>query len=203
MAYFISRIIYKVILKILVRLEVKGSENLPLKGPFIIASNHASIMDPAVVGVACHTVPVTFMAKRELFDVPILGLWMRAVGCIPVERDSRSFRPLKAAVQKLKDGGALGIFPEGRRSPDGRLQEPQAGIGLLALKAKAPIVPVYLSGTDTALAKGKNFITPYKVTARFGNVLGIKETTKISERREFYQSIGEKVMNAISQLKDE
>ena len=203
MAYFISRIIFKVLLKILVRFEVRGSENLPRKGPFIVASNHASIMDPAVVGVACNTMPVTFMAKRELFDVPVLGPWVRAMGCIPVRRDSGSFGPLKAAVQKLKDGGVLGIFPEGRRSPDGRLQEPQAGIGLLASKSEAPVIPVYLSGTDKALAKGKKFISPYKVTARFGKTIGIKETTGISERRKFYESIGEKVMNAIARLKDE
>lgn len=203
MAYFISRLILKVLLKILFRFEVRGSENLPRKGPFIVASNHASLIDPAVVGVACHTMPLIFMAKRELFGVPILGPWVRAVGCIPVERDSGSFKPLKDAVQKLKEGRALGIFPEGRRSPDGRLQKAEAGIGLLALKSGAPIVPVYVSGTDKALAKEKKFITLCKVTAKIGKIISIKETTEFSERREIYEAIGEKVINVISRLKDE
>lgn len=202
MAYFISRLIYKVLLKILFRFEVRGSENLPRKGPFIVASNHASLIDPAVVGVACHTMPVTFMAKRELFDVPVLGRWVRAVGCIPIERDSGSFKPLKTAVRKLREGGAVGIFPEGHRSPDGRLREPEAGIGLLASKSEAPIVPVYLSGTDKALAKGKKFITLCRVTAKFGKIIDIARTTTPSERKKTYESIGEKTMDAISRLKD-
>jgi len=203
MTYFISRIIFKVILKILFRFEVKGNENLPHKGPFIIASNHASIMDPAVVGVACHIMPVTFMAKRELFDDRVLGSWVRAVGCIPVERDSGSFKPLKVAVQKLKKGKVLGIFPEGKRSLDGRLQEPQAGIGLLASKSGAPIVPVYVSGTGKGLAKGKKFKTPCKVTAHIGKIVDIRESTAFPGKKEIYESIGGKVMNAISRLKDE
>lgn len=203
MAYFISRLILKVLLKILFRFEVRGSENLPRKGPFIVASNHASLIDPAVVGVACRTAPVIFMAKRELFGVPILGPWVKAVGCIPVERDSGSFKTLKNAVKKLKEGKALGIFPEGRRSPDGRLQKPEAGIGLLVSKSAAPIVPVYVSGTDKALARGKKFITLCKVTAKIGKIISIKETTEFSGRREIYESIGEKVINVISRLKDE
>ncbi len=203
MTYFISRLIYKVLLKILFKFEVKGSENLPQKGPFIIASNHASLIDPAVVGVACHTMPVTFMAKRELFDVPVFGRWVKAVGCLPVERNSGNFRPLKIAVQKLREGGTVGIFPEGRRSPDGQLQKPEAGIGLLASKSEAPIVPIYLSGTDKALAKGKKFITPCKVTAKFGKIIGIERTTTPSERRKAYESIGKKAMDAISRLKNE
>jgi 1-acyl-sn-glycerol-3-phosphate acyltransferase len=203
MTYFISRLIYKAILKILLKFEVRGSENLPEKGPFIVASNHASFIDPAVVGVACRTMPLAFMAKREVFEVPILGRWVRAVGCIPVERDSGSFRPLKAALQKLRAGGALGIFPEGSRSPDGRLQKAEAGIGFLASKSKAPIVPVYLSGTDKALPKGEKILRRCKVTAKFGKIIGMDKDAKISERRKVYDSIGEKVMGAIAGLKDE
>ncbi len=84
MIYYISCFIFGILLKILSRLEVRGRENLPEKGPFIIASNHASFADPAVMGVACNATRISFMAKRELFDVPILGPWCRAVGCIPI-----------------------------------------------------------------------------------------------------------------------
>ncbi|UCD54720.1 MAG: 1-acyl-sn-glycerol-3-phosphate acyltransferase [Candidatus Omnitrophota bacterium] len=203
MTYLISRFILKALLKILFRFESRGSENLPQKGPFIVASNHASLIDPAVVGVACGTMPLIFMAKRELFSVPILGRWVRAVGCIPVERDSGSFKPLKNAVQKLKEGKALGIFPEGRRSPDGRLQKAEAGIGLLASKSAAPIVPVYVSGTAKALARGKKFITLCKITASIGEIVDVRESAAFSEKKEIYESIGKKVMEAISHLKNE
>ncbi len=203
MTYFISRLLYKALLKILFGFKVIGKENIPKKGPFIMASNHVSIADPAVVGVACHTAQLTFMAKKELFDIPVFGLWFRAVGCIPTERDFRNFGPVKKAVKRLKAGGVLGIFPEGTRSVDGQLKKLEPGIGLIALKSGAPIVPVYISGTQKALPKGKKFLRPCKVTAKIGKIVDISESTGLSEKRKIYESIGEKVMDAILSLKDE
>lgn len=204
MTYFISRLILKVLLKILLGFEIKGSENLPKKGPFIIASNHASLIDPPIVGVACNTAPLAFMAKKELFDVPILGWWVKAVGCIPIERGSASFMSIKHAVQKLKEGKALGIFPEGSRSPDGELQKAQAGIGFLASKSGASIMPLYISGTDKALPREKKLMKLCKVKATIGKLIDINESSRrFSKGRELYESIGEKVMEAISRLKNE
>ncbi|MGB2705807.1 MAG: lysophospholipid acyltransferase family protein [Candidatus Omnitrophota bacterium] len=201
--YINSRRIFKVLLKAFFSFEVEGRENLPKKGPFIIVSNHTSYADPVVVGAACDTSSITFMAKKELFDMPILGPWVKAVGCIPVERDSGSSRPLKEAVQKLKEGQTISIFPEGRRSKNGSLQKSEPGIGLLALKTGTPIVPIYISGTAKAMPKGQRIPKPCKIKARIGKIVDIGDGAGFSGKREAYEFIGKKVMDAISRLKDE
>jgi len=202
-AYANSRLILKALLNAFFSLEIEGTENLPKKGPFIVASNHVSHVDPVVVGVACNTSQLAFMAKRELFDMPIVGPWVKAVGCIPVERESGGPASLKKAVKKLKNGDAIGIFPEGRRSVDGSLKKPEPGIGLLAAKSGAPIVPMYVSGTAKVMPKGQKVPKPYKIKARIGKIVDISESSGLSGRREVYEFIGEKVINAIAALKDE
>ncbi len=202
-AYANSRIILKTLLNAFFSLEIEGAENLPKKGPFIVASNHVSHVDPIVVGVACNTSQIAFMAKRELFDMPILGPWIKAVGCISVERNSGSSGSLKKAVQKLKDGGAIGIFPEGRRSPDGSLKKPEPGIGLLAAKSGAPIIPIYVSGTAKVMPKGQKIPKPYKIKARIGKIVDISQRSGLSGKREAYEFIGEKAIAAIAALKNE
>ena len=202
-AYSNSRFILKALLNTFFGFEVEGVENLPEKGPFIVASNHVSYVDPVVVGVACNTSQLTFMAKRELFDMPILGPWIKSVGCIPVERDSGSSGPLKKAMRKLKGGGSIGIFPEGRRSPDGSLKKSEPGIGLLAAKSGVPIVPIYVFGTAKVMPKGRKFPKPHTIKARIGKIVDIGESAGSSGKREAYELIGEKVIDAIAALKDE
>ena len=201
MIYFLSRLFYKALLKTVFGLEVRGQGNLPKKGPFIIVSNHVSYADPAVVGVACNTSSVAFMAKRELFEIPVFGSWVKAVGCIPIERYSGSPAPLKKAVKKLKEGGVLGMFPEGTRSPDGSFRKAQPGIGIIALKSGAPVVPFYIEGAREALPVGKKWPVPHKIRATIGKPVDIPESLKLGEKRKVYESIGEKVMEAISRLK--
>lgn len=204
MAYFISRIIYKIILKLFFRFGVTGEENLPKKGPFIMVANHMSNADPAVMGVACDALPITFLAKRELFDIPVLGAWIKAVGCIPIERFTGGAAPLKKALKKLKEGGALGIFPEGRRSRDGNLQEPQPGIGIIAAKSGAPIIPMYISGSEKAFPVEALFPKPGNaIKAKIGRPINISEFTAFSDRKKAYAFISRKVMEAIARLKDE
>lgn len=200
--YINSRAIFRRLLKTFFSFEVEGKENIPGKGPFIIVSNHTSYADPVVVGVACDTSTLSFMAKKELFKMPIIGRWVKAVGCIPVERHSGNSGPLKKALNKLKEGQAIGIFPEGTRSSNGNLQKSEPGIGLLALKSGVPVIPVYISGTSKAMPKGQKFPKPCKIKARIGKVVDISGSAGFSEKRKAYESVGEKVMHAISQLKD-
>ena len=162
-----------------------------------------SYIDPAVVGATCDKVPLTFIAKQELFDHPRFGWWFKAVGCIPAERESGSFRPLKVAIEKLKSGRvSLAIFPEGTRSADASLQKAEPGIGLIAVKVKAPIIPIYVSGTDKVLPKGAKKARPYKVVARVGKAVDISESKKFSDKRKVYEDIGGRVMEAIAGLKN-
>ena len=113
------------------------------------------------------------------------------------------YAPLKKALKKLRQNGALGIFPEGTRSHDGELKKPEPGIGMIAVKSKAPIIPVYISGTRKALPIGRKMFRPCKVTARIGRPIRIAEDQTSSGRRELYQRISERVMEAIGCLKAE
>jgi len=202
MAYFISRLIFKLILKTFFRFEVIGRQNIPEKGPFIMAANHVSYADPVILGVACNTGPIAFIAKRELFDLPVTGAWFKAVGCIPLDRTSMSITALKMTLQRLRKGGAIGIFPEGRRSLDGELQKAEPGVGLIAIKSKAPVLPVYISGTDKALPIGRRMPVPCKIKARIGKAMNVTEFDGSAAKRECYEKIGEQIMVAINRLKD-
>jgi 1-acyl-sn-glycerol-3-phosphate acyltransferase len=201
MVYFISRCIFSVLLYIITKLEVSGREHFPERGPFLIASNHASNIDPAVVGAACHTARVTFMAKRELFEAPRFGWWFKAVGCIPIERSASDVAPLREAIQALQRQAVIGIFPEGTRSHDGTLQRPQPGIGFLSAKTGSPIIPLYISGTDKVLPRGSKKIMSGKVRVRIGKALSPGDF-KGMKKRELYESIGEAVMQRIADLKN-
>jgi len=203
MTYIISRAIYAFILKAVCGLEVLDRKNFPEKGPFIIAANHASWADPPVVGVALRNAPVRFMAKRELCDRPIFGRWCKAVRIIPIERSSTSFGALKKAFQALEKGEVVGVFPEGTRSVDGRLKKPEAGTGFLAAKAKVPVIPVYISGTDKVLPKGRKMLRFHKVKAKIGRPLDIEGFLKVSGNKKDYQAVSDKIMSAIADLKKE
>jgi len=163
-----TRALFIVLLKIIASFRVYGRENLPAKGSFIIASNHVSYVDPGVVGIACDGYRISFMAKRELFESRRWRWWFEAMDSIPADRIARDSTPLKTAIKKLKNGGIVGIFPEGTRSPDGRMQKAEPGIGLLAEKTGVPIVPIYLSGTDNVLPRGGRWLRMHPVTARIG-----------------------------------
>ena len=201
MIYFISRLYYKLILNLFFKFEIIGRENFPHKGPFIVVSNHVSYADPAVMGVSCNTVRVIFMAKQELFDKSLFGMWIKAVGCIPLSRHSGSSRPLKAALGKLKEGHVIGIFPEGTRSRDGKLQQAELGVGLLAIKSKAPIIPMYITGTQRALPVGAKGLTPCKIKAWVGKPVDITGSEDIKDKKETYKFVGKRIMDAIANLK--
>lgn len=138
--------------KLVFRSEVSGAENMPREGGVIMAANHMSNWDPLVAGTFSPR-PVSFMAKQQLFDVPLLGpaiTWLKA---FPVKRGAGDLAAVKAALQVLKQGNCLGLFPEGTRSKDGTIQKPEAGIALIAAKAQVPVVPTAIIGTDKVFSR--------------------------------------------------
>jgi len=147
---------------------VYGRENVPAKGGFILAGNHVSYLDPPAVGSACPR-GVHFMARHDLFKIPVLGWWLRSVGVFEVKRESADVSAIKQAIRCLRSSKGLALFPQGRRSGIENLeQDIQAGIGFIAQKSGVPVVPVFVKGTEKALPKGAGFFRPAKITVRFG-----------------------------------
>jgi 1-acyl-sn-glycerol-3-phosphate acyltransferase len=136
-----------ILLPLYARIRVSGLENVPREGPVIIASNHLNDADP---GVLCTRIPrrIVYMAKVELFKVPLLAQFMRAFGAFPVRRNEADLSALRRSNETLKAGLALCVFPEGTRAgPAERLREAWPGAGLIALRNDAPILPVAITGS--------------------------------------------------------
>ncbi|MFB0834159.1 lysophospholipid acyltransferase family protein [Arthrobacter halodurans] len=159
------------------RPTVVGLHHVPTEGPFIVASNHLSFLDSIIIQ-ALMPRPVAFFAKAEYFTTPGLkGRAMKAffesVGSIPVERGEQaaSVAALDALVEILESGAAVGIYPEGTRSRDGRLYRGRTGVGWLALTTGAPVVPVGLVGTERLQPAGKKTVTPRHFTLTVGEPL--------------------------------
>lgn len=148
MAYWVIKAILTPVLRFFYRVRVEGRENVPARGPVILAGNHISFCDSIFLPLVLHR-RVTFVAKAEYFEDPKTAWFFRAVGQIPVKRGdgNASRRALETSKDILWGGGALGIYPEGTRSPDGRLYKGHTGVARLALETGAPVVAVAMIGT--------------------------------------------------------
>ncbi|MCL6474956.1 MAG: 1-acyl-sn-glycerol-3-phosphate acyltransferase [Firmicutes bacterium] len=144
--YVISRWVVCPILRLLFWMKVEGRENIP-PGAAILAPNHTSYMDPPVVGCAAWPRFCIYMGKAPLFKIPVLGWYIRRAGCFPVHQNTADRQALRTALQVLSMGELLIMFPEGTRSGDGYLLEPQTGVALLAKMSGAPVVPTAIIGT--------------------------------------------------------
>ena len=169
MAYWLVKLILTPVLRFLFRVRVEGLEHVPTSGPAILASNHISFCDSIFLPLVLRR-RVTFVAKAEYFDDPKTAWFFRAVGQIPIKREggSASQRALDSAREVLENGELFGIYPEGTRSPDGRLYKGHTGVARLALQTKAPILAVAMVGTREAQPIGQvkpNFFMP--ITVRF------------------------------------
>jgi 1-acyl-sn-glycerol-3-phosphate acyltransferase len=150
-----------------VRLEIHGVEKIPRGQAVVFMANHQSNCDPPALLAILP--PVLVLVKKEFFRVPILGRGMLARGFIPVERRNReqALEAVEKGVDALKAGNSFLVYPEGTRSPDGRLQRFKKGVFVMALKAGAPIVPVSVSGSNKIMPKGKFVIRPGGVRITF------------------------------------
>jgi len=126
--------------------RIEGAERVPRSGPFIVVANHVNWKDPPWIEFALGRA-IRYMAKRELFAVPVLGFTLRGIGCFPVRRGAADRAALAQALAVLAAGQPLGFFPEGHRSESGRMIRAHTGISFLAQRSGAPIVPVAVMGT--------------------------------------------------------
>ena len=153
----------RIVINLNISREIVGIENLPRKGPLILASNHGSEADPAILMT---TIPrrIVFLAKRELFQIPFFGPAYHLYGCIPVQRFKADLKALRQSEEALSRGEILGMFPEGTRSRSGQLGKAAPGTALLALRSGVPILPVALSGNASITLPGSILKrTPVKI----------------------------------------
>jgi 1-acyl-sn-glycerol-3-phosphate acyltransferase len=182
-------------------LRVQGEENIPASGAALIVSNHQSILDPPLIGGAARR-QIYFLAKAELFRIPLFGRLIRALHARPVRREGSDPGALRTAAQLLEEGKALLVFPEGTRSLDGRLGEGKPGVGMLAVTSGAPVVPAYVSGTLEALPKGAVWPRRSQVSVSFGPALHFK-VRQGAGRKERYREAAEDMMRGIAQLRED
>jgi 1-acyl-sn-glycerol-3-phosphate acyltransferase len=171
------------------RMRVYGGENVPKTGPVIVACNHVSYFDPPVLGTASPR-RISYMAKEELFAVPVLGRMIHAVGAYPVDRSGSATSAIKRSVEVLRAGGCIGIFPEGGRNVTGTA-EVRGGVALLASLGRAPVVPARLVGTS-----GGKRLEAFRVY--FGRPLRLPQDRKAT--REEMANFTDEVMRAIHSL---
>lgn len=201
LVFLFSRFWLRLGLKLWNRFRAIGSKNMPLQGGVIIASNHASFMDPPIVGCGLMHRYVRFMARDTLFRNRVGQWWAEGVGVVDIDRTRGDIAAFKAAIALLKAGGALCLFPEGTRTLDGNLQKPKSGIGFLIMKAGVPVLPVYIDGSFKAFPKGAKWIRPAKITARYGSLITQDEFKKLGSGKDIYEKAADLVMARIAELK--
>lgn len=200
MIYYISRTILWLFIKIFFRYSAKGTENAPRRGGFIIASNHASFLDPAAAGMITMR-KVHFLARETLFNNPLFNWWGTSVGAIPVKRGRFDLSAMRACLRRLKKGEIISLFPEGTRSKDGVIQDPKAGVGYLAATAGVPIVPVLIKGSDKALPRHAVMVRLKPIKAIVAKP--VEPKMFLSKDGEYdYQAISNEVMRRIRELNE-
>jgi 1-acyl-sn-glycerol-3-phosphate acyltransferase len=204
--YRLSRIILGPGLRLLARPEVIGAENVPATGPAILASNHLSVVDSLYLPLMVPR-PVTFAAKSEYFTgrrfgERVAGAYLRATEQLAVDRaGARAGQEmLEAALALLRQGMLFGIYPEGTRSPDGRLYRGRTGVGWLALHSGAPVVPVAMVGTDKLLPPGHSVPRPTRIQIRFGKPLLFDEYRDQPQGARQRRAVTDRVIEAIGEL---
>jgi 1-acyl-sn-glycerol-3-phosphate acyltransferase len=194
------------LMRLAFRPEVRGSENLPRSGGALVASNHLAVLDSFVLPLM---VPrrMVFPAKSEYFTTPgVIGTLQRwffsGMGNVPIERgNGRAARAaLDTGIRVLREGRLFGIYPEGTRSPDGRLYKGRTGVARMALEAKVPVVPVAMVGTDRANPVGSRLWRPAKIRIVIGEPLDFSRYFDIADDRQVERAITDEVMYALMEL---
>lgn len=190
--YHIVRFIANIVFRIIFRFDIKGIENIPQKGRVVLCSNHISILDPIMLAIAIPR-PIIFMAKKELFENKFLAKLIHGLGSFPVDRQGADISSIKKSLRTLKGEKILGIFPEGTRVQKMDLDNVKPGVGLISIKSKSPIIPVYIE------SKYKLF---NKVTIKVGKPMYFDSDYEKKLTIENYKDISISIMESIYSLKN-
>ncbi|HXJ38974.1 MAG TPA: lysophospholipid acyltransferase family protein [Bryobacteraceae bacterium] len=203
--YLLGWLSFRLVYKFYFGWRVYNAERVPLKGPVILACNHASFLDPMLVGAALKR-DINYLARETLFDFPVVGWVLRQWNSVPVDREGGGAKGLKAILDRLLNGGGIILFPEGTRSRDGQLQGARSGIGLTVIKSDAPVVPARVFGTYQAYGRNMRIPRPRRVGVKFGEPMLFEQlraearTCTRPRLKEIYQQVADEIMAAIAKL---
>ena len=174
---FVSYILVFPVYRLFFRGKTLGNLNVPLTGPLIVVSNHGSDLDPPILGHSLGR-PISFMAKKELFQIPLLSNVIKACGAYPVERGSSDRKAIRAALEVLGSNKVIGLFLDGTRQNNGRVNKPMAGAALLAAKSGAKLLPVAIVNSHRAFGKNEKIPRFIPIHVRIGEVVDPPVSTK-------------------------
>ncbi len=205
LSYFIAWCLFRLVYATYFRCRFCNSERVPLQGPVILAANHASYLDPPLVGSGLKR-SINYLARENLFRFSVMGAVLHSWQVVPVDRDGGGAKGLKAILDRLLAGDAIIVFPEGTRTRDGELHPARSGIGLTVIKSTAPVVPVRVFGTYQAFGPHLRFPRPHRVIVKYGPLMQFEElraeakTCSKSRLKEIYQQVANEIMAAIAKL---
>jgi 1-acyl-sn-glycerol-3-phosphate acyltransferase len=203
--YFMGWLSFRTVFKFYFRWRVYDAQRVPLEGPVILASNHASYIDPPLVGAGVKR-GINYLARESLFRFPFIGWLLRRWNSVPVDREGGGAAGLRAILARLLAGGAIILFPEGTRSRDGKLQPARSGIGLTVIRSTAPVVPVRVFGTYEAYGRHMTFPRPRRIAVKYGEPLrfeALRAEAKACDKprlKQIYQQVANEIMAAIAAL---
>ena len=205
LSYRIGWLFFRTLYTVYFRWRVFNAERVPVTGGVILAANHASFIDPPLVGSALYR-PINYMARESLFRFPGVGALLRSWNAVPVNRDGGGAAGLKAILDRLLAGGGIILFPEGTRTLDGKLQPARSGVGLTVIKSVAPVVPVRVFGSFEAYGRHMKIPRPHRVVVKFGKPMdftAFRAEAKTCDKmrlKAIYQQVADEIMEAIAGL---
>lgn len=179
--YWLARWGCRVLCIFFFRFRAYGMENVPEKGPFILASNHQSFLDPLFCGVPLRR-PLYFVARDSLFSNKFFGGLIRSVNAIPVRRGQADIASIRRVIAKLNDGEGVCLFPEATRTSDGRIADFKPGFGLLCKKTNAIIVPVLIDGAFECWPRYKRIFSPGAVSICYGQAINAEQLKDVGDK---------------------
>ncbi len=196
---------WRAVFRLYFRWRVFNPERVPQTGGVVLASNHASYVDPPLVGAGLQR-PIAYLARATLFNFAPMAWLLRNWNVVPVDRDGGSGAGLRVILDRLRAGSAIILFPEGTRTRDGQLQPARSGIGLIVIKSEEPVVPVRVFGTYEAYGRHMPVPLPRRMTVKYGEPMRFErlraEAKSASKNRvkEIYQEVADEILRAVARL---
>lgn len=195
--YKTGQLIVRTLWPLVGRLDIKGIENLPETGPFLLIANHQSVLDPILIQAACPR-PIHTMAKSTQFASPLFAWLMPRLLSFPVRRFETDPQAVRIVLRRLDEGEPVGIYVEGERSWDGELQQPRLGVLRLVLKAGVPVIPCTINGSYDALPRWSRAIRRTTIRITFGAPIEFPKLDRRADREVALPATAKTLMDAIA-----